>query len=73
MIDHVSLAVSDLERAADFYERAFSPLGLTRLVTRPGMIGFGKTYPEVWLNRREGMAKRASDDGAQRRFAAPPA
>ena len=64
MIDHVSLAVGDLERAADFYERAFAPLGLTRLVMRPNMIGFGKIYPEVWLNRREGMPRRASNDGA---------
>jgi len=64
MIDHVSLAVTDLERSAEFYERALAPLGLTRLVTRPHMIGFGKTYPEVWLNRRASMEKRASDDGA---------
>ena len=40
MIDHVSLAVSDLERAVPFYERAFAPLGISRLVTRPAMVGF---------------------------------
>jgi hypothetical protein len=27
-------------------EAALAPLGLSRLVTRPATIGFGKTYPE---------------------------
>jgi catechol 2,3-dioxygenase-like lactoylglutathione lyase family enzyme len=55
MIDHVSLAVSNLERSVAFYERAFAPLGMSRLVTRPAMVGFGKAYPEVWINLRSGM------------------
>jgi len=63
MIDHISLAVSDIERAAAFYERALAPLGMTRLVTRPGMVGFGKAYPEVWLNLRAGMARMSPDSG----------
>jgi catechol 2,3-dioxygenase-like lactoylglutathione lyase family enzyme len=63
MIDHVSLAVSDIERAAAFYERALAPLGLTRLVTRPAMVGFGKAYPEFWINLRAGMPRVAPDSG----------
>ncbi len=64
MLDHVSLAVSDLERSVSFYERAFAPLGLSRLVTRPGMVGFGKAYPEVWINLRGGMPPMLDDNGA---------
>lgn len=64
MIDHVSLSVSDLARAVAFYERAFAPLGLTKLVTRPAMVGFGKTYPEVWINLRPGMSLLPADCGA---------
>ena len=60
MIDHVSLAVSDIERALTFYEQALAPLGLSRLVTRPGTVGFGKSYPEFWINLRAGMAKEAA-------------
>ena len=56
MIDHVSVAVSDLERAARFYESTLAPLGLSRLVTRPATIGFGKSHPEFWINLRAGMA-----------------
>ena len=63
MIDHVSVGVSDLERAARFYELALAPLGLSRLVTRPATVGFGKTYPEFWVNLRAGMAEVASESG----------
>jgi catechol 2,3-dioxygenase-like lactoylglutathione lyase family enzyme len=63
MIDHVSVGVADLERAAHFYEAALAALGLTRLVTRPATIGFGKTYPEFWINLRSGMAKIPPESG----------
>ena len=56
MLDHVSVGVSNLERAARFYESALAPLGLARLVTRPATIGFGKAYPEFWINLRADMA-----------------
>jgi len=59
MIDHVSVPVSDLERAAAFYDALLAPLGMTRLVERPRTIGFGKRYPELWLNLRDGMTPTA--------------
>jgi catechol 2,3-dioxygenase-like lactoylglutathione lyase family enzyme len=52
MIDHVSIPVRDLERSAQFYEAVLAPLGLARLVTRETTVGFGKRYPEFWLNHR---------------------
>jgi catechol 2,3-dioxygenase-like lactoylglutathione lyase family enzyme len=52
MIDHVSVGVRDLERAARFYDSVLAPLGLLRLVTRPATVGFGKSYPEFWVNLR---------------------
>jgi len=63
MIDHVSVGVSDLERAARFYEAALTPLGLSRLVTRPATVGFGKSYPEFWINLRAEMAPVAPESG----------
>ena len=63
MIDHVSVGVSDLERAARFYEAALAPLGLARVVTHPATIGFGKAYPEFWINLRAGMAPVAPESG----------
>jgi catechol 2,3-dioxygenase-like lactoylglutathione lyase family enzyme len=55
MIDHVSVGVSDLARSAAFYEAVLGAIGMTCLVTRPATIGFGKRYPEIWLNHRPGM------------------
>ena len=63
MIDHVSVGVSNLERSARFYESALAPLGLSRLVTRPATIGFGKAYPEFWINLRPGMTPVAPESG----------
>lgn len=55
MIDHVSIAVRDLEAAARFYDAVLAPLGYARLVERPDNVGYGKAYPELWLNRRGEM------------------
>jgi catechol 2,3-dioxygenase-like lactoylglutathione lyase family enzyme len=63
MIDHVSVGVSDLERSARFYERTLAPLGLSRLVTRPATVGFGKAYPEFWINLRAGMKEVEPESG----------
>ena len=63
MIDHVSVGVGDLQRAARFYELALAPLGLSRLVTRPATIGFGKSYPEFWINLRADMAPAQRESG----------
>ena len=64
MIDHVSIPVSDLIRAAEFWERVLAPLGLTRFVERERTVGFGKTYPEFWLNLRDELVPAADDTGA---------
>jgi catechol 2,3-dioxygenase-like lactoylglutathione lyase family enzyme len=64
MIDHVSVGVSNIERSARVYELALAPLGLSRLVTRPATIGFGKSYPEFWINLRATMARVAPESGA---------
>ena len=63
MIDHISVGVADLDRAARFYEAVLASLGLSRLVTRPKTIGFGRSYPEFWINLRPGMAKVAPESG----------
>ncbi len=64
MIDHVSVGVSDLERSARFYELTLAPLGMSRQVTRPAMVGFGKSYPELWINLRAGMSPVPPESGS---------
>ena len=63
MIDHVSIAVRDLEACRRFYEALLATLGYSKLVTRPGSIGFGKKYPEFWLNERRAMTPADPDTG----------
>ena len=63
MIDHISVGVSDLARSARFYELALAPLGLTRLIERPATVGFGKAYPEFWINLRPAMGRVPADTG----------
>ena len=64
MIDHVSIAVADLMESAAFYEPVLAPLGLVKLVDRsPATIGFGKKYPEFWLNTRAGLAPQPESTG----------
>jgi catechol 2,3-dioxygenase-like lactoylglutathione lyase family enzyme len=63
MIDHVSIAVRDLPASARFYAPVLAAIGYAKLVDRPDTVGFGKTYPEFWLNGRPAMAKLAADNG----------
>jgi catechol 2,3-dioxygenase-like lactoylglutathione lyase family enzyme len=62
MIDHVSIAVRDLAAAARFYETVLAVLGMSKLESRPATVGFGKAYPEFWINLRSAMTP--ADSGA---------
>jgi catechol 2,3-dioxygenase-like lactoylglutathione lyase family enzyme len=64
MIDHVSVAVRDLEQAARFYQAVLGAIGYDQLEVRPHTVGFGKTYPELWINLRAAMTPVADDCGA---------
>ncbi len=63
MIDHVSIAVKNLNTASEFYSRALEPIGLRLLVERLGSIGYGKNYPELWLNERPQMLRQPANSG----------
>ena len=72
MIDHISLAVADLAKSTAFYEAVFAPLGLAKLVAREdASAGFGKRYPEFWLNARPGIAPGPETTGAHICLRAP--
>ena len=72
MIDHVSAAVRDLAKAEAFYTALLAPLGMTKLREWPGAaIGFGKKYPEFWINRRHAMDRVADDGGVHICLRAP--
>jgi catechol 2,3-dioxygenase-like lactoylglutathione lyase family enzyme len=71
MIDHVSIAVRDLDRAARFYEAVLATIGYSRMIARPTTIGFGKKYPDFWINARPKMAAPDADSGVHVCLRAP--
>ncbi len=64
MIDHVSIGVRDLDQAARFYQAVLGAIGYEKLEVRPHTVGFGKKYPEFWINLRPTMATVAHDCGS---------
>jgi catechol 2,3-dioxygenase-like lactoylglutathione lyase family enzyme len=63
MIDHVSIAVSDLARATRFYEAVLGTIGYAALDVRGATVGFGKEYSEFWLNARPDMPSLPRNSG----------
>jgi catechol 2,3-dioxygenase-like lactoylglutathione lyase family enzyme len=61
MLDHVSIPVANLDRAAAFYDVVLATIGLRRRKERPGAIGYGpetRAAPVFWIldRYREGSA-----------------
>jgi catechol 2,3-dioxygenase-like lactoylglutathione lyase family enzyme len=71
MIDHISIPVRDLATGAAFYGPVLAPLGYAKLVERPATVGFGKRYPEFWLNLRADLGPPAADPGTHICLRAP--
>ena len=71
MIDHVSIPVRELKASARFYDALLAPLGMTRVRERPNRIGFGKSYPEFWINTRPQHKPSPIDSGAHICLRAP--
>jgi catechol 2,3-dioxygenase-like lactoylglutathione lyase family enzyme len=56
MIDHTGIGVSDMRRAATFYDTALKQLGLSRVMQMPPEsdqdgIGYGRAFPIFWIDR----------------------
>jgi catechol 2,3-dioxygenase-like lactoylglutathione lyase family enzyme len=64
MIDHVSVAVSDLSRSTRFYEAVLAAIGYTSIDVRGSTVGFGKKYSEFWINARPEMTPVPPRSGA---------
>jgi catechol 2,3-dioxygenase-like lactoylglutathione lyase family enzyme len=72
MIDHISVAVRDLGKSEQFYTAALAPLGLSKLREWPNAaVGFGKKYPEFWINARDAIGRVADDSGVHICLRAP--
>ncbi len=73
MIDHITFGVTNLDRSMAFYDRAFAPLGVTRLydgVEQTRFCGYGDMRCWFWLAEDDAtrgklhIAVRAADRAA---------
>ena len=73
MIHHISLGVSDLERAAAFYDAVLTPLGYRRIFEVEGLaIAYGEKLPEFWIGGALDESRPVSaGNGTHVAFAAP--
>jgi catechol 2,3-dioxygenase-like lactoylglutathione lyase family enzyme len=74
MLDHVSIPVADLDRAAAFYDAVLATIGLERRKERPGAIGYGppaRAAPVFWILARSPQAGATAGIGLHVSFQAP--
>lgn len=74
MIDHVSIPVADIERAAAFYDPVLAAIGLYRRKERHGATGYGpdsRPAPVFWILAAEGDQHARPGTGLHISFQAP--
>ena len=74
MLDHVSIPVADVDRAARFYDAVLATLGLRRRKERRGAIGYGpesRAAPVFWILKRESDGSAGPGSGLHVSFEAP--
>lgn len=74
MLDHVSIPVADLDRAAAFYDPVLATIGLQRRKERPGAIGYGpasRAAPVFWILARQDAGSADPGVGLHLSFQAP--
>jgi len=74
VIDHVSIPVADVDRAAAFYDAVLATVGLARRKQRPGAIGYGpatRAAPVFWILARQPGDSAIPGVGLHLSFEAP--
>ena len=74
MLDHVSIPVADIDRAAAFYDPVLATIGLQRRKQRPGAIGYGpetRPAPVFWILKHESAGSASPGAGLHVSFQAP--
>ncbi|MEI9989724.1 MAG: VOC family protein [Rhizomicrobium sp.] len=71
MLHHVSVGVTNFERAATFYDAVLAALGFKRVADySPHAIGYGETYPEFWIGAPHDGKPASAGNGTHLGFAA---
>jgi catechol 2,3-dioxygenase-like lactoylglutathione lyase family enzyme len=71
MLHHVSIGVSNVERAAMFYDPVLKALGYKRIVEfLPYAIGYGESHPEFWIGLPHNQLAATHGNGTHVGFSA---
>ncbi len=73
MLHHVSVGVSNIERAAKFYDAALGALGYWRVMEFPGAIAYGERNgdPQFWIGTPHDQNAASAGNGTHIGFTAP--
>lgn len=73
LVSHVSVGVTDLQRAGAFYDAVMATIGARRIMEHGVGIGYGRTFPEFWAARPHDGERAAAGNGTHVCFNAPDA
>ena len=50
ILHHVSVGTNDFDKASAFYDAVLTTVGARRVLEFPGVVAYGKAYPEFWVH-----------------------
>ena len=71
MLNHISVGVRDVAKAASFYDKVLKPLGYKRVMEiMPYAVAYGETAPEFWIGLPHDQKSPSVGNGVHISFAA---
>ena len=68
IISHVSLGTNDFEKATAFYDKVLATIGAVRIMEHEDAVGYGKQFPEFWVQTPIDGGKAATANGTHYAF-----
>lgn len=62
-LSHVSLGTNDYPRAKAFYDAVLAPLGIRCVMDFEGGAGYGRAFPEFWIQRAHDGGRASAGNG----------
>lgn len=53
MLDHIGLRTTHFGALTQFYKAALAPVGYALKMEYPGVAGFGREFPDLWVSADE--------------------
>lgn len=70
-ISHVSLGTNDYARAVAFYDTVLATIGCRRIMEHGEATGYGRVFPEFWIQRPFDGGAATPGNGTHVAFLAP--